>query len=400
MWNYLKGLLRNGSLLSKFLVGSLLFVVIMTFFALVGSSSKDAVSFLAIGGFAAFKRYKDRITNFLKNVDTVPYWGNKFGRDICIRLLSEDKFRPYVNKKGQKVRGFSVSESGRWFCINGQYYPTYLVYDYNRSSSEITMIDGTQIDSGDWKFDYQITQALNEYLGTDRNLRLDDASHDMITTSDCTRAFKRILQGNYEDLATSDWDEFRYRWEKELSEIKVANLNRMNARDHAKALRDKSIAGEALHTRVLMDEEINVIAHAIRNDEIKDISDWFKLNAFKDDMCVCNGVSLLKDLGYPTSKVGTLFLFDCLRDIQKPYFEDAVITLEKFPIDELVPIIESHVETAHATGDVLWGAGLLYLSKRIGYTISLAQGSVALDDPIAAIFRDKPEPMVQTQGKF
>ena len=62
--------------------------------------------------------------------------------------------------------------------------------------------------------------------------------------------------------------------------------------------------------------------------------------------------------------------------------------LEKYPVDELIPIIESHVETAHNTGDVLWGAGLIYLSKRIGYEISLAKEM------------NEAEPMVMSQGKF
>lgn len=395
MWNYLKGLLRNGSLLSKFLIGALMFVVVMTGIALLGGIGSENTFFLGLWGVATFFSYKKHLRKFIKNVETVPYWGDKFGRDVCIKLLSEDKFKPYVNKKGEKIRELTVSESGRWFCIRGQYYPTYLVYDYNRASSELTMIDGTQIDSGDWKYDAKVIEALDEYLNADRNLRIDNAYHVRIATGDCSRAFKRIWQGTYKNLATADWDELRYRWEKELSELEIANLNRMNSREHAKALRNKSIADEALHTRVLMDEEIREIAGAIKDKSITKISGWFNPNAFKDDMCICNGVKLLKNLGYPANRVGTQFLFDCLRDIQKPYFEDAVIVLEKYPADELIPIIESHVETAHNTEDVLWGAGLIYLSKRIGYEISLARPK----DEIEAIFHETPEPIVMPQGR-
>ncbi len=386
MWNYIKGLIRNGSLLTKFLFGSFVFVAVMTLLAFFGTAGKDSLPFLAIGGFSFFKKYKNRLANYFKNVETVPYWGNKFGRDLCIRLLSEDKFKPYVNKKGRKVRGLEVSESGRWFCIKGQYYPTYLVYDYNGATGDITMIDGTQVRAGDWRFDSILIGGLMEYLNTDRTLRLDNAYHTMISTGDCARAFKRIYQGNYQNLATADWDEFRYRWEKELSEIEVRNMNAQNSRDHAKALRNKRIADEALHSRVLMDEEIHEIAYAIDQNLIKNISEWFRLESFKDDMCICNGVKLLKNLGYPANKVGVQFLFDCLKDIQKPYFEEAVVVLEKYPHDELVARIESSVETAHATGDVLWGAGLIYLSKRIGYEISLAKEM------------NEAEPMLQVQS--
>ncbi|WP_026521486.1 hypothetical protein [Butyrivibrio sp. VCB2001] len=388
MWNYIKGLIRNGSLLTKFLFGSFVFVAVMTLLAIFGTAGKDSLPFLAIGGFSFFKKYKNRVANYFKNIETVPYWGNKFGLDLCIRLLSEDKFKPYVNKKGRKVRGLEVSESGRWFCIKGQYYPTYLVYDYNGATGDITMIDGTQVRAGDWRFDSILIGGLMEYLNADRTLRLDNAHHTMISTGDCARAFKRIYQGNYQNLATADWDEFRYRWEKELSEIEVRNMNAQNSKDHAKALRNKRIADEALHSRVLMDEEIHEIAYAINQNMIKDFSEWFRMEAFKDDMCICNGVKLLKNLGYPANKVGAQFLFDCLKDIQKPYFEEAVAVLEKYPHDELVARIESSVETAHATGDVLWGAGLIYLSKRIGYEISLAKEEA------------EAEPMVMSQGKF
>lgn len=386
MWNYIKGLIRNGSLLTKFLFGSFVFVAVMTLLAFFGTAGKDSLPFLAIGGFSFFKKYKNRLANYFKNVETVPYWGNKFGLDLCIRLLSEDKFKPYVNKKGRKVRGLEVSESGRWFCIKGQYYPTYLVYDYNGATGDITMIDGTQVRAGDWRFDSILIGGLMEYLNADRTLRLDNAYHTMISTGDCARAFKRIYQGNYQNLATADWDEFRYRWEKELSEIEVRNMNAQNSRNHAKALRNKRIADEALHSRVLMDEEIHEIAYAIDQNLIKNISEWFRLESFKDDMCICNGVKLLKNLGYPANKMGTQFLFDCLKDIQKPYFEEAVAVLEKYTHDELVARIESNVETAHATGDVLWGAGLIYLSKRIGYEISLAKEEA------------EAEPMLQVQS--
>ena len=56
MWNYIKGLIRNGSLLAKFLLGAVIFVAIMTLFALSGSAEKNAASFLAISGFSFYKR--------------------------------------------------------------------------------------------------------------------------------------------------------------------------------------------------------------------------------------------------------------------------------------------------------------------------------------------------------
>ena len=72
MWNYIKGLIRNGSLLTKFLFGSFVFVAVMTLLAFFGTAGKDSLPFLAIGGFSFFKKYKNRVTNYFKNIETVP----------------------------------------------------------------------------------------------------------------------------------------------------------------------------------------------------------------------------------------------------------------------------------------------------------------------------------------
>ena len=394
MWNYLKGLLTNGFLVKRVLVA---LAVSGGIIAIVSNSDIDKGSafFLTFWILVLlWTAFGVTIKNKLKNHCTVPYWSDKFGLEQCIILLDQEEFKPYVTKNGDIIRDFKVSDSGRWFCISGMYYPSYLVFDYDASASIITMIDGAQIDAGDWKYEPQIVSALYEYLSSDRTFRIDHAYHVRINTEDCERAFKRCFEGSYDELATADWDKIRYLWERELSGLEVTALNRTNLKNHVKAIQNADTAKEAILTRVVMDSEIQLIAKAILNGSIKDISDWFKLESYKDDMCVCNGVKLLKEIGYPASKPGTQFLFDCLRDIQKPYFEDAVIALERYPYDELTAIIESHVETAHNTGDVLWGAGLIYLSKRIGYRISLEED----EDEIKKIFRDELQPAVRSRS--
>ena len=395
MWNYLKGLLRNGSLPKKILIVALLAAIVVITVPILDTSGTNSVAFFAAIGYWFYRKFGKDLKENITDINTVPYWGNKFGLQNCITLLAEDKFEPYIDSRGKKIRDFKISKSGRWFQIKGHYYPSYLVYDYNTTTAKLTMIDGTQVDAGDWKYDFEVISSLEEYLNNDRTFRIDDAYHVRINHSDCSRAFKRAFNGSYDELATADWDRVRYKWEQELSEILITGLNRMDSKKHAEALRNTGIATDAMLTRVLMDDEIDEIAYGIKEDEIKNFSKCFKLESYSNDMCINNGVKLLKALGYPKNKIGTQFLFDCLRDIQKPYFEEAVITLEKYPRDELITYIESHVETAHATGDVLWGAGLLYLSRRIGYEISLARPK----DKIEAIFHEAPEPIVMPQGR-
>jgi hypothetical protein len=92
-------------------------------------------------------------------------------------------------------------------------------------------------------------------------------------------------------------------------------------------------------------------------------------------------VRLLRELGYPRNKAGVDFLFDCIKDIQKPYFEDAIEALSLFPRDELIELIEMHVTKAHEEGDVLFGAGLIYLSGKINYEISLSRNKELEGEP-------------------
>ena len=158
------------------------------------------------------------------------------------------------------------------------------------------------------------------------------------------------------------------------------------------------VANRELHGRVLLDIEIEAIVRSIENGKIKDIKNWFDKSLFRNDICVLNGVKLAKRLGYPKNESALDFLFDCITDIQKPYFEEAVNTLEMFPNDLIIPQIEKYVEQAHKEGDVLFGAGLLYLSKRIGYEISLKRADsteVELQESESEF-----EKLVMAQGKM
>ena len=102
--------------------------------------------------------------------------------------------------------------------------------------------------------------------------------------------------------------------------------------------------------------------------------------------------------GCPSADFGIQIISIAVTDIQKPYFEEAVNTLEMFPNDLIIPQIEKYVEQAHKEGDVLFGAGLLYLSKRIGYEISLKRADsteVELQESESEF-----EKLVMAQGKM
>ena len=111
-------------------------------------------------------------------------------------------------------------------------------------------------------------------------------------------------------------------------------------------------------------------------------------------------MTLANNLRYPLNRNATEFLFDCIKDIQKPYFNLAIFTLSQFPRDELIALIEKYVEKAKADGDVLFGAGLLSLSHRIGYEISLKKFSREKETLEGEDADNEFEKMVLSQGRM
>ena len=331
-----------------------------------------------------------------KEMETVPYWGKFFGLRQTIRLLASDSLKPYVMQDGTVSKKLMVSNSGRWFYVAGRFYPTHLVRRFDRSSERLYMINNAVLKNQYWLDDDEVRKALNELLYSKKAYLFRERKNSK--GSDCERAFANVWKGSLEDLAKADWDELRYRWEQELADIEADRMERSAYNKHMEGLKTAKTAQKEMYGRVLLDQEIEVIAEAVLDGRIEDTDGWFDISLFKNDIYVMNGVKLAKRLGYPINANAVEFLFGCISDIQKPYFEEAVIALERMPQEVLVPIIEKYVTQAHDEGDVVFGAGLLYLSKRIGYEISLKKdpsGKVVLEES-----DNEFEKMVLAQGRM
>ena len=148
-----------------------------------------------------------------------------------------------------------------------------------------------------------------------------------------------------------------------------------------KMVSDKYNVHRFMFGRVLEDEELKVILSQIEMKRIKDgISRITKLENYSDDYCVCNGIRLLDMMGYPKNAKGIDFLFDCIKDVQKPYCNDAIEVLKKYPREELIERIDKDVNLAYEKNDVVWAAGLLIMAKEIDYEVRLASGSQTVND--------------------
>ena len=372
MWNYFKGLFITGGLFKKIAAITIGFFGVITILAVLFSMKGRGIVF---GSWAAWwfaTKYNEKFGKTFKDIEHVPYWGNRFGRQKTIDLLDAEKFEPYVMNDGTICKWLQVSRSGRWFCVAGHYYPIYLVRGYDGRSRELLMIDGTRIKQP-WLETEPVKAAMKELFAANRIFEKGLKKRDI--TGICATAFNRAWGQNYEALANADWDVVRYKWEQEVADLAASGMELSSFNKFRKALSLDDYAKESLQTRVLTDDEIDYIVQSIRRKEIKSTDGWFVISSYKDEMCICNGVKLLNRLGYPDNAMGDLFLFNCIRDIQKPYFEEAIEALKKFPRDLLIEMLETRVAVAHQEGDVLWGAGLIYLAKQIDYEISIARES-------------------------
>lgn len=395
MWNFIMGFLKTERPLASTL--SLIWKAAIAMVAISFLWSMGVVG-LIIAFFVVptfLNKLEDKLAKG-KEIDTVPYWGRIFGLKQTIRLLSADKLKPYRFKDGTFCHKLMITESGRWFFVNGRFYPTNLILRFEPTTNKLIMINGDHIKEQYWLDDEEIRKALGEILYAKKAFYDNERSNSKI--ADCQKAFKNVWKKDLKDLSKADWDDLRYRWEQELADIEAGQTERSNYNHHMNEFESAKVSNKELHGRVLLDIELEAIAKSIENGKIKDIKDWFDKSLFRNDICVLNGVKLAKRLKYPRNAIAMDFLFDCITDIQKPYFEEAVNTLEMFPNELLIPQIEKYVEQAHAQGDVLFGAGLLYLSKRIGYEISLKRADsteIELQESESEF-----EKLVMAQGKM
>jgi hypothetical protein len=363
MWNYLKGCFRSGKF-SKNIRWSLLTA------AMIIAVIKLALWGVLLLGLPTYGVFMHTIKTFKMNT-AVPYWGEKFKKKDIFKLLAEEKFHPYVTKKGKKVRQVKVSDSGRWVCVKGRYYPLPLIrrfcVDRDLTKCVVYMIDGN-CDEQEWTGSAAIEEALEEMCNDDQNY----PDHICATVFEMLKG--QLLKDDH-TLATTDWNEFRYNWEQKCRVMDNGQDPERVSAKRMRALTNPESNNKTMFNKALSANEIQAICDGIKDGRIDDPGRMANINKYKKDIYVLNGVKIYENLGYPANKVAEEFLFDCIRDIEKPYFDDALRVLSEFPREHLIGSIEKHVKKAHEKGDYVFGAGLLALARAIDYEISLEKES-------------------------
>ena len=172
-------------------------------------------------------------------------------------------------------------------------------------------------------------------------------------------------------FATDDWGTIRYQWEKELLRDSKKYPDKIAKSNFSVISNDGSISTD-IFERVLSDNELEKTVNAVKNNHV-DIRKYLYFNDYKNEYAVCNTIELLKKLGQPLNLEGCDFLFDCLGNIDEPYFYMAVNLLKTYPRRMREEKMEVYAKAAHESGDVEKFGGLLYLAKELKYDIKYVE---------------------------
>ena len=115
-----------------------------------------------------------------------------------------------------------------------------------------------------------------------------------------------------------------------------------------------------------------MVFEAVKSGKVK-LSRFLDFGLYKTDQSVCNCIELLEQLRYPRNLEGCDFLFECLRDVDEPYFFMAAELLKTYPRKLREEKIEEYAAKAHESGNVEKFAGVLYLAKELDYEIKYVE---------------------------
>ena len=384
MWNYIKGLLRVGIPIKTVYFGMLalafdFFVLASWLVPIIKGDGIGANAIVFIVFITPAIVMTSATVESLKEYAVVPYWGRKFGKKSLFKLLAEDKFTAYVRKDGKKCRSIKISESGRWMKIAGRYYPIPFIrgIDYSRNAWTLVFINGEKFELPGL-FGKRTIEALKEIFPP---MKTDEST---MTEDDIDKynilAFEEAWDKPIEELAKADWFEIRYNWEKKYADIVSSAIPRSKKKRALRRMTDEDHVYKVMFCRVLANKEIKAIAEEIRKGGIERPYALFDITNYSDEFCICNGIKVLDSMGYPANKEWIGFLFDCLKDVQKSYCDDAVAVLKNhYPKEELIEHIDADIVKAHEANDLVWAAGLISLAKAIDYEITLEDNKADKD---------------------
>lgn len=273
-----------------------------------------------------------------------------------LKVIMSQKFRSY--DKG--ARFIKVSENDKWVKIFNKYYPLDLICGYDNTNNELYFIDGYTVKLPKLACIDKYNRAIDTFFDKRGYMydNLPPASKE---------SFDKIVADSINTFEKVDWATLRYEWEMAIAKEK-GNTSKKSSANSNHLMTHSGKLKQIYYTRPLSQAEITRTTEVFKNGN-RSIAEITDFNAYLNEYCVCNGVKILGELGYPANTKGLDFLFTCLKDVDEACFLPAVDVLSKVPLDVLAPTIEEKAREAYMKCDVLRLGGILYLAKNLNYEI-------------------------------
>ncbi len=291
---------------------------------------------------------KRNLNSALKNKAFVELFGNKPVKDI----IKGELFHHYVCKDGSVLKFIKLSETGKWACIFGEYYPLDLIAGYDRYSYSLRTIFGDVLTLPN--------DACRNYAKVEFKPFFAHRGRYYYESPHVISSFNEFIKDSNIDITKESTQKLRYIWNKLEADDKYS-------KSFTPVLEDGQINPD-IYERTLSDKEIQKYLSYIRNDKLS-LDNLFDINLYTSCYGVFNAIELLQRLPYDERLKRTDFLFDCICRVDEPYFFVACSMLLSFSKPLIQSKIEENAKTAYNNKDVGKMGGLLYLARQMDYEI-------------------------------
>lgn len=275
--------------------------------------------------------------------------------------LRAENFSNYVCLDGHESKHLKISESDKWICLCGEYYPIDLIYGRTNDEANFYTIKGDSFPPFGKNIPQKAREELYEFFK--RRGNLIDIDPDVVR-----HLFWDLDYPKMYDMQKTNWAGLRLKWEEAVAQRKHPKVYGKNY----KVVGKNGEINSELFWRVLSNSELGKIIAALNKKEI-DPANVFNYGKYINEYTVCNAIKIAEGVRVNYKDETLDFLFKCLDDIDEAYFYRAVEVILRFPHQMIKERLEAQALLAYEAQDALHLAGLLYVAKEIDYEIKCLQ---------------------------
>lgn len=111
-------------------------------------------------------------------------------------------------------------------------------------------------------------------------------------------------------------------------------------------------------------DKLRQLAEYFSKDDI-DILEYFSYNKFSTKFCWLNAIYIINIMKYPQKLKCLPWLFELLKDVNWPVYQDVIQTLMSFNKRDVVSVMENCLQEANSDGDKMWISGMYIAAQEL-----------------------------------